>query len=98
MKEKTMFETLPNYERGFYGRAGKTEADSYRAESERIKARITAGTEPLEEIIWDEQQRAEKAQLRASFTDDGGAAAEKAQGYRCAVELIKSSLTDSKPL
>jgi len=102
--EKRMFPTLCNYESGFFGRADKIEADSYRAESKRIKDRLFVDALPLddseriEDIIYEEQQKAAKAQLRASFTNDDGTAEKKAQGYWCAVEHIKCSLIDSKPL
>ena len=92
-----IFATLKHYEKGFFKRACTAEALSYRTQSARIKERITAGAETLEDIIYDEQQRVAKAQLRASFTTHDTAARAEAQGYWSAVELIRCSLTDSLP-
>jgi len=92
-----LFETLPDYEGGYLRRAKQDEAESYKTESERIKKRIAAGAESLEDIIYDEQQKVAKAEIRAIFSSDV-TARERAQGYWSAVELIKNSLSDSKPL
>jgi len=92
-----IFKTLPNYEKGFFGRACEIEAESYRTETSRIKDRILAGFQLLEEIISEEQQAVTIKQLKALFTGDDGTAAKQAQGYWSAVELIKNCLTDSKP-
>ena len=98
MKGKTIFETLPNYEKGFFGRAGAVEAAAYRKKSELIKARILSGKEDIADIIIDEQQKVAKALIRARFVDDNGKAALKAQGYWSALEQIQNAMGDSKPL
>jgi hypothetical protein len=56
-----------------------------------------AGAETLEDIIYDEQQKVAKAQLRASFTTHNTTARAEAQGYWSAVELLRCCLTDSLP-